>query len=103
MFSSYHRQAKLGLQISFHPSIICIQHEAETSPSSHLQTFQGKTNTFPSQLKEAVSAACPGSLPGFPPEGCATKEVQHSQNFFALAGVTKPKTPAGDNRYHVFC
>lgn len=28
------------------------------------------------------------------------KEIQESQAFVALAGVTDPKNPVGDDRYH---
>ncbi len=34
------------------------------------------------------------------PEGITTKKGQHSQAFFALAGLTKPNTLVRDNRYH---
>lgn len=42
----------------------------------------------------------PEALSGSGTEGYTANEVQHNQAFFALAGWTKPKTPARDNRYH---
>lgn len=35
------------------------------------------------------------------PEGYATENIQHRQAFFALADLTKPKTPVRDGEHHI--